>query len=220
MQSKYFHVNVPFKKSLTDLCELLSCSPKVRLNHKHEKKTAHGGQPFEAEGSPKPHTKYKPHLPGRGTVEFARGTNLPQVTSADDLHTQRPRRSQDQSGRDLTGHGEATYKQAPQVFVEMNELKMDEDKHQYWQETGRWIKYEEDLDKDSDRWGKAHVPSLTFRSLLELKRGISKGAVLLDLEGTTFSGISVNIVEEMIAKDQIRAENKISVLNALLQKTR
>ncbi|XP_048416374.1 anion exchange protein 2-like isoform X2 [Stegostoma tigrinum] len=186
------------------LCELLSCSPKVRLNLKHEKKTAHGGQPFEAEGSPKPHT--------------SKDTNLPQVTSADDLNIQRPRRSQDQSGRDLTGHREAAHKQTPQIFVEMNELKTDENRHQYWQETGRWIKYEEDLDKDSGRWGRAHVPSLTFRSLLELKRGISKGAVLLDLEETTFAGISVNIVEEMIAKDQIRAENKTSVLNILLQK--
>ncbi|XP_043531109.1 band 3 anion transport protein-like isoform X2 [Chiloscyllium plagiosum] len=185
-------------------CELLSCSPKVRSNHKPEKKTAHGGQSFETEGSPKPHT--------------SKDINLPQIASADDSHTQRPRRSQDKAGREPTGHREYNYKQIPQVFVEFDELKMDEAEHQYWQETGRWIKYEEDLDKDTDRWGKAHVPSLTFRSLLELKRGISKGAVLLDLKETTFIGISVNIVEELIAKDQMRAENKVSVLNVLLQK--
>lgn len=44
-----------------------------------------------------------------------------------------------------------------------------------WQETARWIKFEENVE-DSNRWGKPHVASLTFHSLLELRKGLEKGA--------------------------------------------
>lgn len=44
-----------------------------------------------------------------------------------------------------------------------------------WKETARWIKFEENVDQDSNRWGKPHVASLTFHSLLELKKGLEKG---------------------------------------------
>ncbi|XP_078079990.1 anion exchange protein 2-like isoform X2 [Mustelus asterias] len=181
----------------------------------------------EGEHSPKPHSRYKPSLPGKEKVVFTKGSNppkiqnVPQLTSADDedehRYTQGPRGSQDQSGKYHKGHGGVI---SNKVFVELNELMMDKEKHHYWQETGRWIKYEENMDMDADRWGKPHVPSLTFRSLLELRNGISKGAVLLDLKENTFPGISIHIVEKMLANDQIRAENKISVLNVLLQKHR
>ena len=43
-----------------------------------------------------------------------------------------------------------------------------------WQETARWIKFEENVE-DSNRWGKPHVASLTFHSLLELRKGLEKG---------------------------------------------
>ena len=43
-----------------------------------------------------------------------------------------------------------------------------------WKETARWIKFEEDVE-ESNRWGKPHVASLTFHSLLELRKGLEKG---------------------------------------------
>ena len=36
------------------------------------------------------------------------------------------------------------------------------------------FQYEEDMEK-SERWGKPHVSSLSFHSLLELRRGFAKG---------------------------------------------
>ena len=44
-----------------------------------------------------------------------------------------------------------------------------------WKETARWIKFEENVE-ESNRWGKPHVASLTFHSLLELRKGLEKGA--------------------------------------------
>lgn len=61
-----------------------------------------------------------------------------------------------------------------QAFVEMNELTKNGDQME-WKETARWIKFEENVD-DSNRWGKPHVASLTFHSLLDLKKGLEKGS--------------------------------------------
>ncbi|XP_056599344.1 anion exchange protein 2a isoform X1 [Triplophysa dalaica] len=104
------------------------------------------------------------------------------------------------------------------VFVELNELLMDKNQEMQWRETARWIKFEEDVEEETDRWGKPHVASLSFRSLLELRRTISHGAVLLDLDQKTLPGIAHQVVEQMIISDQIRAKDRANVLRALLLK--
>ncbi len=63
-----------------------------------------------------------------------------------------------------------------QVFVELEELRSDgvsEDVE--WEETARWIKFEEDLEEGSGRWGRPHVSALTFHSLVQLRQGLEKG---------------------------------------------
>ncbi|XP_071210624.1 anion exchange protein 3-like isoform X3 [Salvelinus alpinus] len=109
-------------------------------------------------------------------------------------------------------------KKTHEVFVELNELIVDKNQKMRWKETARWIKFEEDVEEETDRWGKPHVASLSFRSLLELRRTITHGVVLLDLEQTTLPGIANLVVETMIMSDQIRAEDRANVLRALLLK--
>uniref|UniRef100_A0A8C4RXZ2 Anion exchange protein n=1 Tax=Erpetoichthys calabaricus TaxID=27687 RepID=A0A8C4RXZ2_ERPCA len=98
------------------------------------------------------------------------------------------------------------------VFVELNELILDKNQEMQWRETARWIKFEEDVEEETDRWGKPHVASLSFRSLLELRKTIAQGAVLLDLEQKTLPGIAHQVVEQMIISDQIKAEDRANVL--------
>ncbi|XP_056149928.1 anion exchange protein 2a [Lampris incognitus] len=105
-----------------------------------------------------------------------------------------------------------------EVFVELNELVMDKNQELQWRETARWIKFEEDVEKETDRWGKPHVASLSFRSLLELRRTISHGAVLLDLDQRTLPGIAQQVVEQMVISDLIRAEDRGNILRTLLLK--
>ncbi|XP_068102062.1 anion exchange protein 3 isoform X1 [Hyperolius riggenbachi] len=105
-----------------------------------------------------------------------------------------------------------------EVFVELNELICDGLQEMQWKETARWIKFEEDVEQDTSRWGKPHVASLSFRSLLELRKTIAHGAVLLDLEQTTMVGISQMVVETMAASDQIRGIDRANVLRSLLLK--
>ncbi|XP_054908847.1 anion exchange protein 3 isoform X1 [Poeciliopsis prolifica] len=112
----------------------------------------------------------------------------------------------------------AADKKTHELFVELNELIVDKDQEMRWKERARWIKFEEDVEEETDRWGKPHVASLSFRSLLELRRTITHGAVLLDLEQNTLPGIAHLVVETMIISDQIRAEDRPSVLRALLLK--
>uniref|UniRef100_A0A4W5RLR1 Anion exchange protein n=1 Tax=Hucho hucho TaxID=62062 RepID=A0A4W5RLR1_9TELE len=105
-----------------------------------------------------------------------------------------------------------------EVFVELNELVMDKNQELQWRETARWIKFEEDVEEETDRWGKPHVASLSFRSLLELRKTISHGAVLLDLNQHTLPGIAHQVVEQLIISDQIKVEDRANVLRALLLK--
>ena len=65
-----------------------------------------------------------------------------------------------------------------QMFVELDELYLGENNEFEWQEKARWIKFEEDVEEGVDRWGKPHVASLSFHSLLELRKCIEQGVYL------------------------------------------
>lgn len=62
-----------------------------------------------------------------------------------------------------------------QMFVELDELRVGDNQEWAWHEKARWIKFEEDVEEDAQRWGKPHVSSLSFHSLLELRRCIESG---------------------------------------------
>uniref|UniRef100_H2ZCT3 Anion exchange protein n=1 Tax=Ciona savignyi TaxID=51511 RepID=H2ZCT3_CIOSA len=100
----------------------------------------------------------------------------------------------------------------PQVFVELDELVSGE-----WKETARWIKFEEDVE-ESQMWGKPRVASLSFHSLLELRKTIEKGAVMLDMDRDNLTDVANDVVAEMVASGQIRAEDQGNVLKVLLSK--
>lgn len=68
-----------------------------------------------------------------------------------------------------------------EVFVQLDELQGTGEERE-WKETARWIKYEEDVEEGADRWGRPHIASLSFHSLLNLRRCLETGVVLMDLE--------------------------------------
>ncbi|KAK5860514.1 hypothetical protein PBY51_021983 [Eleginops maclovinus] len=125
--------------------------------------------------------------------------------------------------RDQTGVRTPSYLQHLQpdhtpheVFVELNELVIDRNQDLQWRETARWIKFEEEVEEETERWGRPHIASLSFRSLLELRKTISHGAVLLDLKQKTLPGIAQQVVEQMVISDLIKAKDRANVLRALL----
>lgn len=82
------------------------------------------------------------------------------------------------------------------VFVQLDELHGTGEECE-WKETARWIKYEEDVEEGSDRWGRPHVASLSFHSLLNLRRCLETGVVLLDLDEKDLPGVAYRVVEQV-----------------------
>lgn len=83
-----------------------------------------------------------------------------------------------------------------EVFVQLDELVGTGEECE-WKETARWIKYEEDVEEGSDRWGRPHVASLSFHSLLNLRRCLETGVVLLDLDEKDLPGVAYRVVEQV-----------------------
>lgn len=76
------------------------------------------------------------------------------------------------------------------MFVQLDELLAGEDGDAEWRETARWIKYEEAVEEGSARWGPPHVASLSFHSLLNLRRCLETGVVLMDLDERDLPGVA------------------------------
>uniref|UniRef100_W5L7E3 Anion exchange protein n=1 Tax=Astyanax mexicanus TaxID=7994 RepID=W5L7E3_ASTMX len=100
-----------------------------------------------------------------------------------------------------------------QAYVELNELLGNK-----WQETGRWVGYEESYNPITGAWGPSHVSYLTFKSLIQLRKVMTTGAVLLDVEESGLSGIAERIVNELLDRKEIRPSDRDTLLKTLLQK--
>ncbi|XP_072549431.1 solute carrier family 4 member 1a (Diego blood group) [Salminus brasiliensis] len=107
----------------------------------------------------------------------------------------------------------ATTRGDSQAYVELNELLRDK-----WQETGRWVGYEESYNPVTGTWGPSHISYLTFKSLIQLRKVMTTGAVLLDVEESGLSGIAERIVNELLDRKEIRPSDRDTLLKALLQK--
>ncbi|KAI4895816.1 hypothetical protein NFI96_008122, partial [Prochilodus magdalenae] len=106
------------------------------------------------------------------------------------------------------------------AYAELSELMKDQDQQGYWQETGRWVGYEENYDLEAGRWGASHISYLTFKSLVQLRRTMNTGVVMLDREERSLSSIAEKIADEMVSKKEIRPGDREGVVQAFMQKSR
>uniref|UniRef100_A0A8C5A9P7 Anion exchange protein n=1 Tax=Gadus morhua TaxID=8049 RepID=A0A8C5A9P7_GADMO len=109
----------------------------------------------------------------------------------------------------------ATTRGDAQAYVELNELQGSS-----WQETGRWLGYEENVSPATGVWSSAHVSYLTFKSLIQLRKTMSTGAVILDLDASSLSTVAERAVDELLNKNEIRASDRESLLRSLLMRRR
>ncbi|XP_038114904.1 band 3 anion transport protein isoform X4 [Culex quinquefasciatus] len=106
-----------------------------------------------------------------------------------------------------------------EVFVQLDELTGTGEERE-WKETARWIKYEEDVEEGADRWGRPHVASLSFHSLLNLRRCLETGVVLMDLDEKDLPSVAYRIVEQMVTDELIHEDDKPVIMRALLLRHR
>lgn len=74
--------------------------------------------------------------------------------------------------------------------MELNELQGST-----WQETGRWVGYEENLNPATGKWGPSHVSYLTFKSLIQLRKTMGTGDLgsLNEAESCVYVRIKSNL---------------------------
>ncbi|XP_053944558.1 band 3 anion transport protein isoform X2 [Cuculus canorus] len=100
-------------------------------------------------------------------------------------------------------------------YVELHELVMGSTNELFWMEAGHWLQLEEDF-TEAGHWGQPHLSFLTYRSLLEIRRALAKGAVLLDVEANSLAAIAHVLIDQLIYEGQIKPQDQEDILRTLL----
>ncbi|XP_050955053.1 LOW QUALITY PROTEIN: solute carrier family 4 member 1a (Diego blood group) [Labeo rohita] len=100
-----------------------------------------------------------------------------------------------------------------EAYVELNELRGE-----VWQEMGRWLGYEENLSPATGQWSQPHISYLTFKSLIQLRKVMSTGAVLLDVDESSLSSVCQKMVEQLLLKKEIRPTDRDALVTILQRK--
>ncbi|KAF6019968.1 SLC4A3 [Bugula neritina] len=121
---------------------------------------------------------------------------------------------------ELTAHKMPADLTPHELFVELDELVT----HQHdnvkdlmeWKEKARWIKFEEDVLDASDRWGRPHVASLSFHSLIELRRLLENGAVHVDVDAHNYISLMQAVIDRLTVKQDLPPDLQEYVMEALI----
>ncbi|XP_039236319.1 band 3 anion transport protein, partial [Pipra filicauda] len=100
-------------------------------------------------------------------------------------------------------------------YVELHELVMDSSKDLCWMEAGHWLQLEEDF-QESGQWSQPHLSFLTYRNLLEIRRALNKGAILLDVAANSMAAIVNVLIDQMIYEGQWKPQDREDILRTLL----
>lgn len=67
-----------------------------------------------------------------------------------------------------------------EVFVELEELRIATAKGDLeWEETARWIQYEEDVVEETGKWGSPHIAALEYKHIVMVKKLLQQGVLTL-----------------------------------------
>ena len=82
------------------------------------------------------------------------------------------------------------------LFIELEECHTGEK----WRETGRWnhaLEEESFVAKGgSQAWSRPHLPTISFRALVDLRAALSSANVMLDVPGSSF----IEVVDEVLVR--------------------
>lgn len=100
-----------------------------------------------------------------------------------------------------------TGNEKPSVFTELLELKKYDDGYQEWKEISRWVKFQETVEPEGNRWSKPHVSTPTLQGWLQLRQHLHSGLILVDVEeGDDFGSICEGIAQSLFNHDLVTAE--------------
>ena len=104
-------------------------------------------------------------------------------------------------------------------FVELEELESVGDTL-VWKEKARWIKLEEDVEESANRWGKPHIPCVTFHSLKDLRTVLENTVIMLDLDRSDLPSLFEAVVDQMIGLEKLQAAERDAFMAILLTRHR
>uniref|UniRef100_UPI00358E47EA sodium-driven chloride bicarbonate exchanger-like n=1 Tax=Myxine glutinosa TaxID=7769 RepID=UPI00358E47EA len=104
------------------------------------------------------------------------------------------------------------------LFIQLDELCLQDGEYGEWKETARWLKFEEHVEDGGERWSKPYVASLSLHSLFELRHCITNGTVLFDLKADSLEEIVDVVVEDQISSQLLNESMRERVKDVLLQK--
>ncbi|KAM6251756.1 anion exchange protein 4 isoform 8-T9 [Porphyrio hochstetteri] len=107
----------------------------------------------------------------------------------------------------------------PPLFIQLNQL-LSTAAGLEWREKARWIKFEEKVEEDGERWSMPHVPVLCLHSLFQLRTCLQEGMVLLDLEALSFKEIIDKALSGQPEEAELQPELKVQLAALLLRQPR
>ncbi|CEF71608.1 Anion exchange protein family and Bicarbonate transporter, eukaryotic family and Bicarbonate transporter, C-terminal domain and Band 3 cytoplasmic domain and Phosphotransferase/anion transporter domain-containing protein [Strongyloides ratti] len=95
-----------------------------------------------------------------------------------------------------------------EVLVELFDLKnpVTEGKNKFWEQTSRWLKYEEDAEEINNRWGQPHVAFLSFDSLIQLRKVMSKGEFHFDADINNFNELYSLLAQSLYSEGLLKCD--------------
>ncbi|CAD5120156.1 DgyrCDS8731 [Dimorphilus gyrociliatus] len=103
------------------------------------------------------------------------------------------------------------------LFCEMDVLRIESSGEKQFHETARWLKFEEDVEEEGERWSKPHVAALPLHSLFQLRDMFaSRCAFCFDILARTRGTILENIMDELCNMSLLQESKKEDVYRIMM----
>lgn len=103
------------------------------------------------------------------------------------------------------------------VFCQLDTLKTFMGNWE-WRETARWVKFEEVVEEGGKRWSKPHVASLSMHAMLETRKLLMEGSLILDLDVYTMAEMADSLIDHWIDNNHIDHKLRQYMRDILLRK--
>ncbi|CAL8108823.1 unnamed protein product [Calicophoron daubneyi] len=106
------------------------------------------------------------------------------------------------------------------LFCEMDELFHDTtgSGETEWREAARWVKFEEIVEENGERWSKPHVATLPLFSLFELRSNLANGVLMLNMEAFTMEQITDLVLNVLVSEAKIPEDSRDKVADIMLRR--
>ncbi|KAF6780056.1 hypothetical protein AHF37_00520 [Paragonimus kellicotti] len=118
----------------------------------------------------------------------------------------------------LLGECDGEEEEPHHLFCELDELWHDPATavETEWREAARWIKFEEAVEENGERWSKPHVATLPLFSLFELRNCLTNAVIMLNLEAYSMEQVADLVLNVLVSENHLPAELRDRLLDVLL----